>query len=264
MKEIINKISLLILICFSFFYTEKVINYIDRNSKLMKKIESVKDEYIIKEVNGYIEADTIIPGMSGKKININKSFDNMKEYNTFIEDYLVYDNIMPTIKLEDNKDKYIIGGNSNKKEVALVLIVDSNNINKLENINNITLFINHNILTIENIKKLKNNEIYTYGNNGTYNNNILINDNTLINNLSNNRSKYCLLREKNSEILSICKDYDMYTILSTESNNYNTIKNHLSAGNIILLENTDNLNNIIKYINSKGYKIVTLSKLLDE
>ena len=264
MKEILKKISLLILICFSFFYTEKVINYINHSSNLMKKIESIKSEYKIEEVNGYIEDDTIIPGIRGRIVNAEKSFNNMKEYNTFIENYIVYDSIMPTIKLEDNKDKYIISGNNKKKEVSIILLVDLNNIDKINNIKNITLFFNHNVLTISNINKLKNNEIYTYGNNGYYDKSILINDNALINNLSNNRSIYCLMKEKNDGLLNLCKDNDMYTIIPTLIGNYNDIKNNIANGSIILLNNIDNLNIIIKYINSKGYNIVSLSKLLTE
>ena len=259
-----KKLSLLILICFSFFYTDKVINIINSNSKLMKEINSVKDNYKIGAVNAYIEEDTIIPGKYGKEINVNESFNNMKEYNTFIEDYLVYDNIIPSITLEDNKDKYIIRGNKNKKVVSIILIVNSNNINKLDNVNNITLFINHNLLTIDNINKLKNNEIYTYGNNGKYNKSILINDNTLINNLANNRSKYCLVIKKNKEILDICKNNEMYTIIPNINGDYNTIINNLSNGSIILLDNINNLDNVIRYINSKGYKLVYLNSLLEE
>lgn len=264
LKEIIKRISLLILICFSFFYTDKVINYINNNSNLMKQIDSVKDEYKVDEVNGYIEEDTIIPGINGKEININKSFNNMKEYNTFIEDYLVYDNIIPTIVLEDNKDKYIIKGNNNKKEVSIILIIGNNNIDKIHDIKGITLFINHNILTIDNINKLKDNEIYTYGNNGSYTKSILINDNTLINTLSNNRSKYCLTKEKNREVLNICKDSEMYTIIPNIIGDYNNIKNNLSNGSIILLEKLNNIDNIKKYITSKGYHISPLDKLLEE
>ena len=264
LKEIIKKISLFILICFSFFYTDKVINYINNNSSLMKKINSVKEEYKVNEVNGYIDENTIIPGISGKKVNVNKSFDNMKEYNTFIEDYLVYDDIVPMIKLEDNMDKYIIGGNKYKKEVAIIYIVDNNNISKLENIKGITIFINHNILTIDNINKYKNNEIYTYGNNGVYSKSTLINDNTLINNLSNNRSKYCLSRDKDEKVLDICKNNDMYTVIPNIIGDYNDIKNNISNGSIILLNNINNLDNIIKYIGSKGYTITSLNNLLEE
>ena len=264
MKEIIKKISLLILICFSFFYTDKVINYVNLNSGLMKQIDRVKEEYKTKEVNGCIKEDVIIPGISGKEINVSKSFNNMKEYNTFIEDYLVYDNIIPTISLEDNKDKYIIKGNNNKKEVSIIVIIDTNNINKINEIKGITLFINHKLLTIDNLNKLKNNEIYTYGNNGKYTKNTLINDNTLINSLSNNRSKYCLTKEKNREVINTCKESEMYTIIPNINGDYLTIKDNLSNGSIILLNNINNLDNIIKYIKSKGYKIVYLDTLLKE
>ena len=56
----------------------------------------------------------------------------------------------------------------------------------------------------------------------------------------------------------------MMVIIPNIIGNYNEIKNNLSNGSIILLENTDNIKLIIKYINSKGYNIVPLSKLLTE
>lgn len=45
---------------------------------------------------------------------------------------------------------------------------------------------------------------------------------------------------------------------------YLNISNNLSKGSIILINNTKELNNIIDYITSKGYKIVPLSNLITE
>ena len=130
--------------------------------------------------------------------------------------------------------------------------------------NNITLFINHKDINIKNITKLKNKEIYTYGNNGVYTKEILDNDNIIINKLSNNKSKYCLLKEKNSTYLNICNNNNMLVVIPSIIGGYNNIKNNLTGGSIILLEDTSNIDIIIKYINSKGYNIVPLSNLLEE
>ena len=44
MKNIIKTISLLVLVCFSFFYTDKVMNIINQKDPLMIKIESLKED----------------------------------------------------------------------------------------------------------------------------------------------------------------------------------------------------------------------------
>ena len=56
----------------------------------------------------------------------------------------------------------------------------------------------------------------------------------------------------------------MYTIIPNIIGDYTEIKNNISNGSIILINDTNNLNIIIKYINSKGYNIVPLSNLLKE
>ena len=66
------------------------------------------------------------------------------------------------------------------------------------------------------------------------------------------------------ETLKQCKKNNMYTIIPNIIGDYTEIKNNISNGSIILINNTNNLNIIIKYINSKGYNIVLLSNLLKE
>lgn len=263
MKKIIEGLSLLFLICFSFFYTDKVINMINKKDPLMLEIVSAKSSYDVLPVNAILEDDTVMPGIKGREIDTLKSYENMKMGGIFREEALVFKDLYPSSSLKDNKDKYIVKGNSSKKEVAILTILN-NNIDKIKEIDNITVFINHKDLTIPNINYLKEKEIYTYGNNGTYNREILTSDNTLINRLSNNKSNYCLVNDKDDEVLSICKDSDMYTIIPNITGGYYNIKNNLSNGSIILLDSMNDINVIIKYIMSKGYNIVTLSKLLSE
>ena len=56
----------------------------------------------------------------------------------------------------------------------------------------------------------------------------------------------------------------MLVVIPSIIGGYNNIKNNLTGGSIILLEDTSNIGIVIKYINSKGYTIVPLSKLLTE
>lgn len=264
MKKIISMLSLLCLICFSFFYTDKVINMINKKDPLMIEISSVKSNYEVLPINAFIEDDTIIPGIIGKEVDINKSYENMKIGGIFREDALVFKDILPSSSLNNNKDKYIIKGNGNKKEVSIIIIFNDNYVDVINQIDNVTVFVNHKDLSIENIRKIKEKEVYTYGNKGEYNSEIIISDNALINRLSNNKSLYCLVSSKNSGVLNTCKDNDMYVVLPNITGGYYEVKNNLSNGSIILLDKINDIDNVIRYINSKGYNIVSLSKLLSE
>lgn len=230
----------------------------------MMEISSIKDEYEVMPVNAIIEDNTIVPGLKGRKIDLDKSYDEMRVGGVFREDALVYKDIYPSNTLSNNKDKYIIKGNNNKNKVALLYILNSNEFEALINLDNITLFISHNYLTINNINRLKNKEIYTYGNNGIYTDKVLTIDNAIIERASKNKSIYCLAKEKNKDILEICNKKNMYVVLPNIIGNYMEIKNNLSNGSIILLNNLNNIQVITKYINSKGYEMVALSELLEE
>ena len=88
MKRIIKFTGLLTLILFSFFYTDKVVEVIRENDKLMIELEQVSDNYKVNAINGIISGDTIKPGINGKKVNIEKSYKQMKEKDG--DSYLLY------------------------------------------------------------------------------------------------------------------------------------------------------------------------------
>ena len=56
----------------------------------------------------------------------------------------------------------------------------------------------------------------------------------------------------------------MLSIIPSINGTYKDIKNNIKNGSIININNTKELDNIIDYINSKGYKIVPLSKNIIE
>lgn len=265
MRYLFKKLFILSFVCFSFFYTDKVINYINKKDPLMKEINLLKDNYEVLPVDAQVKDNTIIPGISGKTIDIDKSYNNMRSSGIFREDKIIYEYIFPKNSISNNIDKFIIKGNSSKKEVSLLYIIDNNkDIDIIKNINNISIFVDSSYINIDNINKIKNNEIYTYGNNGIYSNSILDNDNSIINRISNNKSIYCLSTNKDNNILSICNNNDMYVVIPNIVGNYYEIKNNISNGSIILINNLNNIDIIIKYIEGKGYNIVHLSKLLSE
>jgi len=264
MKKLIRIFFLLFVVCFSFFYTDKIIDLINKNNPLMIEISNVKSDYDIIPVNAVIDDDTIIPGVKGRNLDIDKSYENMKISGIFREDALVFRDLFPSDSLKDNKDKYIIKGNQIKNEVAVIIVFNNNYIDKINELQEVTVFVNHKDLNINNINMLKDKEVYTYGNNGVYMEEALVSDNTLINRLSNNESKYCLTKNKNDSVLDICSKNNMYTVIPNIVGGYYNVKKDISNGSIILLDSLNNVNDIIKYIRSKGYDIVTLSKLLSE
>lgn len=264
MKKIIEILLVSALVCFSFFYTDKVMNLVNEKNPLMQQINSLKNNYEILPVSAIIEDDTIIPGIKGREIDVSKSYDNMKIGGIFREDALIYKDLYPKESLDNNKDKYIIQGNPNKKEVAILIILNTNNISKVKEIENITIFLNHKDITFSNISTLKEKEIYPYGQNGNYLSEELKSDNSLINRLSHNKSAYCLAKDKNKEVLETCQSMGMHVVIPSIKGGYYSIQNDLCSGSIILLDNLNDINMIVKYIKGKGYNITTLSKLLNE
>ena len=194
MKKIIRIFFIISLVCFSFFYTDKVMNLLNSKDPLMVKLNDIKKDYEVLPVNAIIDNDTIVPGKKGLEVDIDKSYEEMKLGGIFREESLIYKDTLPSSSISNNKDKYIVKGNSNN-EVSLIVIYNPLTKQNITNINNITIYLNHKDITNTNIKKLKKQELYTYGNNGVYTKDILDNDNIIINKLSNNKSKYCLLKE---------------------------------------------------------------------
>lgn len=272
-------IGLFILIGFSFFYTDKVIEVIREEDKIMIELTSVEELYKVLPVDATILGNTIIPGLNGKNINIDDSYNKMKQLGIFDKNLLIYDNKIPNISITNNKDKFIIKGNNNKQMISIIFIMDNdkylNDINKIFDTKEVraNYFVTYSYL-INNSTKIKditNHEFYSYGDNGKYSNDNLLFSNNLLTRIKNNNAIYCLAKDMESDILDICSKNDLYTITPSiigSTNPYTTIKDKLTSGSIILLsmnkETVNELSTIIDYIKGKGLKIDTLSNLLSE
>ena len=246
-------------------YEENLYNYLNQSLNLLEKPENNRVDsevayiYIDNDKNIYISnnlSDVInIKSTSEILKNINDSEGKIVRGKKVYYYYTSKTDVMTKVAI--TTDSYI---NSMKKEILKIILVVVGITFII--ISLLVLIWSNNL--VNRIKKLKDKEIYPYGNNGEYTKEILDNDNTLINRLSNNKSKYCLLKEKNNEYLDLCTKNNMMVVIPSEIGGYTNIKKSLTSGSIILLEDISNIDIIIKYINSKGYSIVPLSKLLIE
>ena len=269
--KIFKYIGIVFFICITFFYTEKVMNISMNQDEIMVKIKEYENNYNTPAGNAIIENDTIIPGTTGKYIDIESSYKNMRKIGYFEPTLLIYKEIYPEISIYNNYNKYIVKGNTKNKSISL--IYNLNNTNTLDNIEEITnkyniqinIFIDSNFLNnnISLIDKIKHHELYNYGTNGKYTKDNLIITNNIINNKSNNKSIFCLFTAKNETSLNNCANNKMLSLYTTPVN-YQQIKANLNNGNFYLIDNTMELTTIIELIISKGYNIVSLSELITE
>ena len=280
MKKYFQMIGIISLACFSFIFTEKTALMVIDNDELMKTIKEQNDTYKVESVNASIEDDTIIPGITGKKVNNNKSYKNMKRLGKFNENLLIYDLILPDVSITKNYDKYIIKGNPKKNMVSIIFKVKANTkVSDVEiitqNNNNYNLFLDGKwVEKNEKVLKTLKNKDYNLGNMG-YNGNYLDSGNawvdSVINRSHSQKNNYCYMEEKNEDYLKVCTNNKSYTIIPSliiKENPLIEIKENISSGDIVSIDinnkSIKELPLIESYIKSKGYSIVTLDKLLDE
>ena len=273
LKKVIKVSSILLLVGFSFFYTEKVTKIVRQKDPIMVQINDIKESNLISVVNPIINKDEYIPGINGCEINVDESYSKMKSVGEFKEELLV----MKEISNDENiKNKYVISGNKISKNISLIFLVSEEineeliNFLSLKNINaNFFIdgkYLEKDLVTVKFIAE--NNNIYYLGQNREYIEEYMLYSNNLISMNGKNESKYCLVNKKNNEALKLCSDYNMTTIKTDyiKENIYKTVKSNLMNGTIFTFDTNDieEVKVSINYILSKGYNIVTLDKLLDE
>lgn len=264
MKKLFKSIGIIGLILLSYVYTSQTINVIEETDQIMVKIKENKDNYEIKMIDNIVNGDIIIPGIKGRIVNVNKSYNNMKKMGIYNKDYFIYDYIYPNKIM----DKYIVSGNKNKNMVSLVFILDNNtNINNIisildkENIKS-DFFITYNYLN-KNTKLIE--ELINKGHGIHYYGNYNISDfnwTMLALNSLKEQTHFCYFKEKDDISLNACVNSNNYSIISSievKDSLYDLRKN-LKSGSIVTVY--DNLSLVINYIKSKGYKIDKLENHL--
>lgn len=261
MKKLFSLIGLATIMTLSFIISEKTTLAIKDVDEIMSQIKEKTSEKNIPPENAIIKNDTIRPGIDGRQIDIQESYNRMRTINMYNEKYLIYKNIEPDISINKIYDKYIIGGNPKKKSISIVFIINENN--------NIEYILK--ILGQTNIKVTFIADKYWSENNNSIKEQIKKQGHTIeiLNNGIGN--KYCFIETKIKETLEKCSKQQKHTIIpniNIKSTPLITLKKNLTSGSIISLmtnnTTTQELKMIIDYINKKGYTILNLEQHLSE
>ncbi len=280
-KKVIQVISVTFLMLFSFFYTNKSIELIRENDPIMKQIKETNIRYKVDPVNATIIGNKIIPGKSGKEIDYQKTYAKMKKYGTYNETLTVLKEIEPAVSVDDYYDKYIVQGNTERKNVSLVFKTDTiSNLLSILNILNqknipATFFVDG--LLLENNTALfetmtQNNhelEILSYDN--KYDEIYFDSALNYLSSITKRESKYCYAEYDQKEVIELCSKLKLHTIIPTVKTTtmpYKEIKDKLYNSAIISLPlstiTEEQLPAIIDYIKQKGYTFLSLEALLSE
>ena len=248
MKNVLFSILLLV---FSFYYTNKVSEYIKNKDPIMIKIKNEYHKYEIKEENAIIKDNYIIPGKNGKKVDINKSYLKMKKLNNYTDSLYVYKDIIPKISINNNYNKVIIKGNFNNKNISIIVkLEDLELINKIKKYPNINIIIKEELLNNYKLINIKNNIIVLETNN--YYKNI----------------DYCYIEDKYNKLCSINNIYTIYPTFIYHDIYYNTYINlengKMFVYNITNEKNLEKVLLILSSIKNLGYKVVSIDELIKE
>ncbi len=242
----------ILLVIFSFYYTNKVLDFIKSKDQIMIEIKKNKDNYKINAIDAIIENNTIIPGKCGLVVDVNLSYLKMKKLNYYSDSLLVFKKIPPSISLKNQFDKLILSGNSNKKQISILLkISDINIINKINN---------QSINIILETKFINKNQEYLK----TISNDIVVFEEKNPSSLA----KFCYAEKKYH---GFCKDSNLYTInpFYISHNYYYNTYIHLENGRMFSYQiktekELQEISILIQGIKNLGYEIVSLSTLLEE
>lgn len=275
MKKIFQMIGLISLTCFSFFVTEQTALVVSDMDEIMIEIKAKKDKYKTSSIDAIIENNTIIPGVSAKEVNINKSYKNMKNNGYFSDKLFVYNYTSPKISLTDNIDKYIIKGNPSKRMVSLIFKIENNEeiieiLNILNNYNvKASFFVNYEWFSNNNnlVEELINNNHIVVPLMDDYRDSNFEWMDTVLKKINKQDIGFCYNINENKDNLDECILKNNYTIKPIEIKE-NTplvdIKEKLESGSLLSLKiNTQlkkELSTIIIHIKSKGYKLVNLKE----
>lgn len=280
-KPYLTVIGICLLTVFSFYYTNKLIEFSKSKDPIMIEIMKNKDDYNKLSIDALINNNYITPGSEGLEVDVDKSYTKMKKLGKYNDNLYVYDVVKPTISIKDNYNKFVINGNTTKKEVSLIFKV--NDLKNIENINKIlfnnnvsaTFFIDGNIkdddINILKILDESNNYFGNLGYNKKYSIKTIKYTNALLDRIDDDNHNYCYVEKDDINVLKTCSEVKMYTIKPMVVSNifpFTYIKQNLENGKIFSLDTNSyalkQLDLIIKYVRQKGYDFVTLEEILNE
>lgn len=280
-KKILEASIACLLVVFSFYYTEKAIHLVEQQDPIMQQIIKEKETLEEDSVDAVLEDNFILPGYNGYVVDVEASFSKMKRYGSYNENLYVFEEVSPTISVEDYYDKYISSGNGFTNTVAFVFpieegmsvqeikdILDRNNVRGTFFVDGVWLEQNKEEV-LQLVDDFHEVEILSYD--GGYNSLLFEGVLDQLHIITNQKGKYCYAEYDQKEILELCSKEKMHTIIPTimvDHNFYSTVKGNIKPGYIIEVdynqENLKELEVVISYLKQRGYQIDTLDNLLNE
>ncbi len=268
----------LVLLVFSFYYTNKAVEIVQNVDPIMKQIKATTDKYEVGAKNAQVIGNKIIPGINGLEIDYDESYTKMKKYGTYNEALTTFKEVSPKISINNYYDKYIVKGNSKDKSVALVFknldIKDSKEISDLfeRKGEKATFFIDGVDLekNLDAVLEIKNMELELLSYNGKIERNYFESAKNYLETITKRKAKYCYTEYANKELLDLCASLKMHTIIPTlkiEKHLYADVKDKLSNSIIIAMSSNvdiEELAMVIDYIKMRGYRFLYLDELVSE
>ena len=281
MKKFLEAFLVIALVLFSFYYTEKAIVLLESNDPIMKEIKDKGSTLEEDALNAKIDGDYLIPGYNGLVIDLEESFTKMKGYGSYNDALLVFEEVKPTISIDDYYDKYISSGNGMSTSIALVFTVDDNSyvgnvLNVLKEMDVVGTFFIDGKFTDNNTSfvsqaVVNSNEVEVLSYDNAYDELLFKASIDKIKTFTSTTPKYCYATYDNEEVLNLCSKLSMHTIIPTirlDNNIYSNLKGNLRSGSIISIKLTESniseLKVLINYIKQRGFNLVTLDTLLNE
>lgn len=134
-KQMILIIILAVLISLFIYVNESLFLLSNNNGQTEQKNSEIEDELLLmieRVAENYYEEpeDAYIdriwkktPGRNGRQVNVDKSYEKMKQIGIFDESLLVYDQLKPAVSLHDLQYAPIYRGHPEKEMVALMINV---------------------------------------------------------------------------------------------------------------------------------------------
>ena len=264
MKRILSYFGAISLVITSFMISEQTALVVKETDDIMIKIKEESKKYDKPAINATIDGNAIIPGLNGKKVDINKSYNEMKKIGIYNHNYLKYKTIYPKESLIKTYNKYIEKGNKEKNMVSIIFIIKQN-----DNIDKIIKTINEQEIKVT---FLIDNKWIIQNKTLTYELEKMGHEINILNNeKKDTKKKYCYVEDENSKILEICSNKKIHTIkpnIIIKTNLFKETKQKLESGSIIAVRVNERTNEelemTIKYIRSKGLKLVNISENISE
>ena len=256
MKKKIRILGLITLLCCSFYTTKELALFMKSKDPLYESIEVMKDEYYENPRDAYIDQDYMIPGLDGQQLDVDSSYQNMRQNGALELKKLVFSAIEPTISARTNKDKIIVKGNSQKNGVSFLIDNQEFSVYLEE------MGISYAILTT---KETMNNH-YEFGKKL---NDDFQNYEEVEGYLSRKKElvPYCYINQRDKKTCVQHKKYLFQETKEINKNNFAKEYNKISSGDILFLNENmgiSYLKMLIYQIQFKGLKILPISTLLSE